>query len=165
MLLDISTFLVDPENEPSVEENPRIVIAQTTHAAIRSYFHSNAPRTVKSLSFFTLNGLTYSTLKRHRGNSSVIVRHPSQPEKTIPAHIEDITQVSDEVIFAVRFYRKPAVHDPFKQYPFLHISLWQPDLGQLAIVKPADVISHFASMPFSRDGDGHIAIISLSRVC
>lgn len=165
MLLDISTFLADPENDPSADEIPRIAIAQMTHAAIRTYFHGDAPRTMKPLSFFTINGLTYSTVKRHRGNSSVIVRHPSQPDKRVPAQIEDITQISDEVIFAVRFYRKPAVHDPFKQYPFLHASLWQPDLGQLAIVKPADVVSHFASMSFSQGGNEHIAIISLSRVC
>ncbi len=79
MLLDISTFLADPENEPFVDEIPQIAIAQMTHAAICTYFHSDAPWTMKLLSFFTINGLTYSTVKRHQGNSSVIVHHPSQP--------------------------------------------------------------------------------------
>ena len=54
--------------------------------------------------------------------------------------------------------------DPFDKYPVLQSSLWSQDLGQLVVIKPQDVESHFAGLSFTWDDAGCLAVVSLSWV-
>ena len=45
------------------------------------------------------------------------------------------------------------------------MSLWEQELGSVAIVQPANIVSHFARLDMDWVGQNHIAVISLSRVC
>ena len=117
----------------------------------------------KVLSSYMLNGLTFSTFTRHRGNSFILVSRPSLP--AIPAQIESILQTpSNDTFFVARYFLKPMSDDPFEKYPVLQSSLWSQNLGQLVIVKPQDVESHFACLAIEWNGTDCLAVISLSRV-
>jgi hypothetical protein len=135
------------------------------HKALKTHFQgsSSMPREAKVLSSYMLNGLTFSTFTRHRGNSFILVRRPSLP--STPARIESILQTpSNDIFFVTRFFSKLMSDDPFEKYPVLQSSLWSPDLGQLVIVKPQDVESHFACLVFKWNGTDSLAVVSLSRV-
>ena len=115
-----------------------------------------------------MNGLTFSSFTRHRGNSSILIRrsHPSGFLPSVPAQIESIIQISStETLFIVKYFLKTmsTSSDPFEKYPTLHASLWSRNLGQLVAVKPEDVESHFACLPIVWDGNECVAVISLSR--
>lgn len=164
LLLNISTFLADPENDPPVETEVSIctVVAPESHVALREHFRGT-PQAIKPLSFITIDGLTYSTLRRHHGNSSILIRHPTSANETVPVQIEDIVQVDNDVLFVVRLYQRRADYDPFKCHPFLHTTLWQSERGSLTVVKPCNTISHFASLKVNWFGQEHLVIISLLK--
>lgn len=110
-----------------------------------------------------MNGLTFTSFTKHRGNSYILVR-PSPSLPSVPAQIESIIQISStETLFIVKYFLKTMSTDPFEKYPTLNASLWSRNLGQLVAVKPEDIESHFACLPIVRDGDECLAIISLSR--
>jgi hypothetical protein len=140
-------------------------IPAVLHKALKTHFQgsSSMPREAKVLSSYTLSGLTFSTFTRHRGNSFILVRRPSLP--SIPARIESMLQTpSNETLFVIRHFLKPISDHPFEKYPVLQSSLWSQDLGQLVIVKPHDVESHFACLAFKWNGVDCVAVVSLSRV-
>ena len=166
-LTDIAHFLALEEeaNEPRDVKGKMAAIPAELHKALKTHFHgsSSMPREAKVLSSYMLNGLTFSTFSRHRGNSFILVRRPSLP--SIPARIDSILQTSlNDTFFVTRYFLKPISDDPFKEYPALQSSLWSQDLGQLVIVKPQDVESHFACLAFNWNGTDSLAIVSLSRV-
>ncbi|KAF8801630.1 hypothetical protein BYT27DRAFT_7173847 [Phlegmacium glaucopus] len=163
---DIARFLSleDEADAPADITGRMTVIAEGPYKALQTYFNSTkgTPREAKILNSYTLNGLTFSTFTRHRGNSFILVRRPSLP--SLPARIESILQVpTGETYFVVRFYLKTMSEDPFEKYPLLQSSLWSQDLGQLVIVKPQDVESHFAGLSFVWLGAECLAVVSLSR--
>jgi hypothetical protein len=135
------------------------------YKALKTHFQGSTsmPREAKVLSSYMLNGLMFSTFTRHRGNSFILVRRPSLP--SIPARIESMLQTSsNDTFFVIRHFLKPMSDDPFEEYPVLQSSLWSQDLGQLVIVKPQDVESHFACLAFEWHGADSLAVVSLSRV-
>ena len=166
LLSDIAKFLslVEEEDEPSEMGGRITTIAEGPYKALQIYFHANGvPREARTLHCYTLNHLSFSTFTRHRGNSLVLVRRSSLP--SIPAQIDSILQIStQETYFVVRFFLKTMLDDPFRQHPVLQTSLWSQNLGQLVIVKPHDVESHFTSLFFEWQGAECQAVISLSRV-
>jgi hypothetical protein len=166
-LTDIAHFLALDEEayEPKDVKGKMVAIPAELHKALKNHFHgsSSMPREAKVLSSYTLNGLTFSTFTRHRGNSFILVRRPSLP--SIPARIESMLQTSNDTFFVARYFLKSMPDDPFEKYPVLQSSLWSQDVGQLAIVKPQDVESHFACLGFNWNGTDCLAVISLSRVC
>ena len=167
MLMDIACFL---SLEEEVDDPPDITgwmttIAEGPYRALQTNFQGTkgTPHEAKTLHCYTLNRLTFSTFTRHRGNSFVLVRRPSLP--STPAQIDSILQIStNETYFVVRFFLKTMSEDPFQQHPVLQTSLWSQNLGQLVIVKPQDVESHFACLSFEWHGANCQAVISLSRV-
>jgi hypothetical protein len=167
LLSDIARFLslVEEEDEPSEMGGRITTIAEGPYKALQTYFQgaNRVPREARTLHCYTLNHLTFSTFTRHRGNSLVLVRRLSLP--SIPAQIDSILQMpSQEIYFVVRFFLRTMLDDPFRQHPVLQTSLWSQNLGQLVIVKPQDVESHFASLFFEWQGAECQAVISLSRV-
>jgi len=168
LLTDISRFLAleEDNNEPAPDLKGKMTaIQEGPYKALRIYFQgaSSNPREAKVLSSYTLNGLTFSTFTRHRGNSFVLIRRPSLP--SVPARIESMLQISaNEIYFVVRYFLKTLSDDPFDKYPVLQSSLWSQDLGQLVVIKPQDVESHFACLAFEWRGTDSLAIVSLSRV-
>jgi hypothetical protein len=167
LLSDIVRFLsLEEEVDEPAEITGRITaIAEGPYKALQIHFQGakGIPREAKTLNCYTLNHLTFSTFTRHRGNSLVLVRRLSLP--SIPAQIDSILQMpTKEIYFVVRFFLKTMVDDPFRQHPVLQTSLWSQNLGQLVIVKPQDVESHFACLSFEWQGAKCQAVISLSRV-
>ena len=144
----------------------RPAIPAGLYKALKTHFQGSSSmlREAKVLSSYTLNGLTFSTFTRHRGNSFILVRRPSL--SSIPARIESILQTpANDTFFVTQYFLKPtSCDDPFEKYPVLQSSLWSQDLGQLAIVKPQDVESHFACLAFKRNGTESLAVVSLFRV-
>ena len=167
LLTDIARFLsLEEEADDPVDLTGRMsIIAEGPYKALQSHFHGaqGTPRGAKVLNCYTLNYLTFSTFIRHKGNSFILVCRPSLP--SIPARIDTILQIStEETYFVVRFFLKSILEDPFENYPVLQSSLWSQDLGQLVIVKPQDVESHFAGLSFEWHGANCLAVMSLSRV-
>ena len=152
-------------DEPADITGRITAIAEGPYKALLTHFQGakGTPREARTLHCYTLNHLTFSTFTHHRGNSFVLVRRPSLP--SIPAQIDSILQVpTNETYFVVRFFLKTLLEDPFQQYPVLQMSLWSQNLGQLVIVKPQDLESHFACLSFEWQGAKCPAVISLSRV-
>ena len=164
LLTDISHF-VDLKDDTSFNPIDTTFIPEDIYKALQNHFLTmETPRTAKVMTFYTMNGLTFSSFTRHRGNSSILVR-PSRPFlPSVPAQIESIIQISStEILFIVKFFLKTTSSDPFEKYPTLQTSLWSRNLGQLVAVKPEDVESHFACLPIIWDGNECVASISLSR--
>jgi hypothetical protein len=167
LLTDIAHFLAEEEAyEPRDNVKGKMTaIPAGLHKALKTHFQgsSSMPREAKVLSSYMLNGLTFSTFTRHRGNSFILVRRPSLP--SVPAQIESMLQTpSNDTFFVARYFLKPLSNDPFKKYPLLQSSLWSQELGQLVIVNPKDVESHFACLAFKWNGTDSFAVVSLSRV-
>jgi hypothetical protein len=167
LLTDISQFLADIEDDiPEIDVKATTLIPEPIHKAFRVFFStspSETPRTAKFLNSVTIKGLTFSTSKRHHGNSSILVGQISAPP--VPAIIEGIIQTSSgDTLFAVRHLLKTTSSDPFEPYRELQASLWSEHLGQVVIIRPEDVDSHFASLSLQWEGTSCLAVISLSRV-
>jgi hypothetical protein len=166
-LMDIAHFLsVEEEaNEPLDVKGKMTAIPAELHKALKTHFQGSSPmpREARVLSSYILNGLTFSTFTRHKGNSFILVRRPFLP--SIPARIESMLQTpSNDTFFVIRYFLKRMSCNPFEEYPVLQSSLWSQELGQLVIVKPQDVESHFACLAFKWNGTDSLAVISLSRV-
>ena len=171
-LIDINSFLSNPENDPPVAEShtvTKVVLSETTFKALRLRFPgpNTLPTVRRVVTSHTFEGRTFTTCSRHEGNSSVLVRS-SLDGSLKPARILEILEVSSkEILYVVRHHRtvEGGFSDPFAKYPFLHISLWSLILGNCAIVRPEEVASHFASIPCSFNGeDKSLAVVSLYRV-
>lgn len=167
LLTDIARFLSLEEeaDEPASMTGRMTAIAEGPYKALQTYFNcaKGTPHEAKILTCYTLNHLTFSTFTRHKGNSLVLVRRPSAP--SVPARLESIIQVSTgETYFVVRFFLKTISEDPFQKYPLLQSSLWSQQVGQLVIIKPQDVESHFAGLSFTWQNADCLAVVSLSRV-
>ena len=81
----------------------------------------------------------------------LLVRRPSLP--SVPAQIDSILQIPEKgTYFVVQFFLKTMLDDPFQQHPVLQVSLWSQNLGQLVIVNPQDIESHFACLSFEWQG-------------
>ena len=136
--------------------------------ALQTYFQGakGIPCEARTLHYHTLNHLMFSTFTQHRGNSFVLVCRPSLP--SVPAQIDSILQIHGKgfqgTYFVVRFFLKTMLDDPFQQHPVLQASLWSQNLGQLVIVKPQDIESHFACLSFEWQGAKCQTVMSLSQV-
>ena len=167
LLTDIAHFLALEEevDEPPDVKGKMAAIPPGLYKALKTHFQgsSSMPREAKVLSSYMLNGLTFSTFTRHRGNSFILVHRPSL--SSIPARIESMLQTpSNDTFFVVRYFLEPMPDDPFEKYPVLQSSLWSQHLGQLVIVRPQDVESHFACLALEWHGTDSLAVVSLSRV-
>ena len=168
-LIDINSFLSDPENDPPASEPDRaikITLSETTFKALRLRFPNTIPTIRRIITFHTFEGRTFTTCSRHEGNSSVLVRS-SLDNSLKPARIQEILEVSSkEILYVVRHHRRVVgIPDPFAKYPFLHISLWSVTLGNCSIIRPEEVASHFASIPCSANSENNsLAVVSLYRV-
>jgi hypothetical protein len=151
----------DEDNYPLGRQVP---IPEGPYRALQTYFggKEDVPKTAKILSLHTVNGVTFSTTTRHKGNSLILVRQSSpQP---VPACIETMIQTSNkEILYVGRFFlRSESGHDDvFAKYPVLKITTWSKNCGQLVVIHPKDVESHFASLAIDSNC---IAAVSLSRV-
>lgn len=169
LLTDMSRVLFHDEecNSSDEEEDdlpfgPQVAIPEGPYRALQTYFGGNdeAPKTAKIISLHTVNGLTFSTYTRHKGNSFILIRQSSR--QSIPARIETMFQISkNKILYAVRYFLRSESGDVFAKYPTLKITTWSKNCGQLVVVDSINIESHFASLAIDSD---HIAVVSLSRV-
>ncbi len=169
-LIDIRSFLSDPENDPPAAEShtlTKITLSETTFKALSLRFPGTLPKIRRIVTFHTFKGRTFTTRSRHEGNSSVLIKS-SLDGSLKPAQIQEILEVSSkEILYVIRHHRKPegGVCDPFAKYPFLHISTWSLTLGNCSIIRPEEVASHFASIPCPPNCKNNVlTIVSLHRV-
>lgn len=169
LFTDMSHVLFhDEEGDSSDDEDDcplgqQVAIPEGPYRALQTYFggKEEAPKIAKIVSVHTVNGLTFSTYTRHKGNSFILIRQSSSLQ-SIPARIETMIQISkNEILYVVRHFLRSESGDVFAKYPALKITIWSKNCGQLVIVHPRDVESHFACLAIDSD---HIAAVSLSRV-
>ena len=141
------------------------VIAKGPYRVLQIYFNSllETLHEAKILTCYSVNRLTFTTFTHHRGNSFVLVCCPSVA--SILAQIQTILQVlGGEIYFIVQFFLKTMAEDLFEKYPVPHSSLWLQDLGQLVVIKPQDVDSHFTGLSLMWCDACCLAVISLFQV-
>ena len=168
-LTDMSQVLFnhDQEDDSSDDDDDyplgrQVTIPEGPYRALQTYFggKEDVPKTGKILSLHTVNGITFSTYTRHKGNSLIFVRRSSL--QSVPACIETMIQTSKkEILYVVRFFLQLESGDVFAKYPVLKITTWSKNLGQLVVIHPRDVEAHFACLAIDPDC---IAAVSLSRV-
>jgi hypothetical protein len=129
--------------------------------------HCELPRTAQFLPNITINGLVYSPTSKHQGNACILLR--SQDQRLVPARIQTIFQIpgldSVQTLLAIRRHQPSQLpHDPFSRFPVLRAQLWRAQLGDLEIISPDQVSSHFTCLAMVGDFEGHIVTASLSRV-
>jgi len=122
------------------------------------------------LTHIIVHGLRYTTSTKSFGNSCVLLELPSSDAK-VPAVIDSIMKIQTsadmvEILLAVRRYkalRNPC--DGSSRFQEIGLSIWSSELGDLEIVKPGNINSHYASLSFKKVKLGAvIAVISLARV-
>jgi hypothetical protein len=169
LLTDMSHVLFhDEEGDSSDDEDDcplgrQVTIPEGSYRALQTYFggKEETPKTAKIASVHTVNGLTFSTYTRHKGNSFILIRQSSSLQ-SIPARIESMIQISKtEMLYVVRHFLRSESGDVFAKYPTLKITTWSKNCGQLVIVHSRDIESHFACLAIDSD---HIAVVSLSHV-
>jgi hypothetical protein len=134
-------------------------------ALTRLRFQSTS--TAQFLHRITINGLVYTPTSKHDGNSRILLKS-QEDQNQVPAQIQTIFQISflDSVqtLIAIRRHQPSRLrHDPFSRYPVLRARLWGVKLGELEVIRPDQVFSHFACLPLKGDFEGHIVAASLSR--
>lgn len=143
-------------------------IPRDLHTALTRFrVCSKSTRTAQFCHRVTINGLVYTTTSKHEGNSCVLLK--SQDHNQVPARIQSIFQIlfleSVQTLIAIRRHQPSQLrHDPFSQHPALRARLWSVQLGELEIIWPDQVFSHFACLPLKDEFEGHIVTASLSRV-
>ena len=130
-------------------------------------FHCESPSTAQFLLRVKINGLVYSLTSKHQGNACILLRLGDQSQ--VPAQIQTIFQIpvlnSVQTLLAIWCHQpSQLLHDPFSRFPVLRAQLWQAQLGDLEIISPDEVSSHFACLPMAGDFKAHVVIASLSRV-
>ncbi|KDR76670.1 hypothetical protein GALMADRAFT_139571 [Galerina marginata CBS 339.88] len=122
------------------------------------------------LSNITVGGSRYTTSAKGFGNSCALVGLPSSGAK-VPVVIDSIFKIQPsadtvEVLLAVRRYKALGnACDGASRFQAIGASVWSSELGDLELVKPGNIGSHFASLSFEMAGLGAvIAVISLARV-
>lgn len=155
----------DGEDDDWNERTAR-AIPRDLHIAL-TRFHSESTRTAQFLTRMTINGLIYTPTSKHQGNSCVLLN--LQDRTQVPARIQTIFQInfleSVQTLIAIRRHQPARLrHDPFSRFPILCAQVWGVQLGELEIIRPDQVFSHFACLPLKGEFEGHIVAASLSRV-
>lgn len=148
-------------NERTARPIPRDLYTALTH------FHSESTRTAQFLTHMTINGLIYTPTSKHQGNSCILLK--SQDQIQVPARIQTIIQIhfleSVQTLIAVRRHQPARLrHDLISRFPILRARVWGVQLGELEIIRPDQVLSHFACLPLKGEFENHIVAASLSRV-
>ena len=140
--------------------------------AIQKYLGQFGPTAIefRPLQHLSINNLNYSTFKKHRGNSCILIR--SIGESTLAAAcIMEIFQIRDSLnhihtLLGVRCRTPipPRLLDPFQQYPPLRMKLYGAVLGPLEVIHPQSVSSHVACLPLKIERNEVVATISMLRV-
>ena len=165
LFTDMSRVLFDEGSDDEEDDCPlgqQVTIPEGPYRALQTYFEGKeeAPKTAKIVSLHMVNGLTFSTYTHHKGNSFILIRQSSL--QSIPARIETMIQTSkNEILYVVRCFLRSESGDVFAKYPTLNITTWSKNCGQLVVVDPRDIESHFSCLAIDSD---NIAVVSLSRV-
>ena len=146
-------------NERSAKPIPRDLLTALTRLRFKSTHIANFLHCV------TINGLLYTPTSKHEGNSCILLKS-AEGGNQVPARIQTIFQIpfleSVQTLIAIRRHQPSRLHhDPFSRYPVLRARLWEVQLGELEVIRPDQISSHFACLPLK---DGHIVAASLSRV-
>lgn len=135
------------------------------HAFCSSGTADDEPGRAYFVSQTDVSGFTHSTKQRHQGNSQVLYRSPSH-SKIVPGFIESIftPEHDDRQFLAVRHLLPSPVKDPFQDWPFLKVKMYDNALGDLEVILPENIQVQFASCPLEWDGVPTIAVVSLAKV-
>ena len=141
-------------------------IPRDLHIAL-TCFHSESTHTVQFLTHMTVNGLIYTPTSKHQRNSCALLK--SQDQTQVPAQIQTIFQIhildSVQTLIAIQCHQPARLHhNPFLRFPILHARIWGVQLGELEIIWPDQVFSHFACLPLKGEFEGHIVAASLFHV-
>lgn len=157
----------DDDDAMNWDERITKPIPRDLHAAL-SRFCSKSTRTAQFFRRIIINGLAYTPTSKHEGNSCILLKS-QENQNQVPARIQTIFQIpfleSVQTFIAIRRHQPSGLrHDPFSRSPILRARLWGVQLGELEIIRPDQVFSHFACLPLTGEFEGHIVAASLSRV-
>lgn len=111
---------------------------------------------------------SFSTLRRHRGNSGIF-----RMNSDIPFFIDNILEFKESSTsrlqgkWLIGRSLKPICvqHDPFSDFPYLRAKLWGTELEtQVEVCHLNDVETHFAQHRILWEGKNATVVVSLSRV-
>lgn len=120
------------------------------------------------LNALTIRGVRYTIHTKHFGNSCALIKFSSDNGIKVPAVIDAIFRINSsadavETFLAVRRYEALPSNGGF-DFHVIGASIWSSKLGDLEIIKPGSIDSHYASLSFhSAELGPAIAVISLSR--
>ena len=152
-------------NERTAKPIPRDLFTVLTLFSALTRLPFKSSRIAQFLYHITINGLVYTPTSRHEGNSCILLKSQVQ----VPAQIQTIFQIpfleSVQTLIAIRCHQPSRLrHDPFSRSPILRARLWGVQLGELEVILPDQVFSHFACLPLKGEFEGHIVAASLSCV-
>lgn len=137
---------------------------------LRSYNGNARVDRAEFLKHITIRGLRYTTSSKSFGNSCALIELPSSDDKA-PVVIDYILKIQSssdtvEILLVVRRYKALQTPcDGSSRFSAIGASIWSSELGDLEIVQPRSIHSHFASLHFETSRLGAVvAVISLARV-
>lgn len=176
LLTDMHTILAMPEEDDDDDANviwndrtARPLPADLSAQLSLILPNSNFERQAQFLHNVKVNGLTYSTARKHAGNSCILFKAKADPTLIIPGRIIQIFQIL--VLDCVHTYlvvrqhiQANNVEDPYIHFPILRARLYEAQLGDLQIISPNQITSHFACLPIQHSGRDLVVVASLGRV-
>jgi hypothetical protein len=149
--------------EEKITSDLRTVLARSAQSPV------TIPPTAISVTHIRHRGTAHSILKRHEGNSGVLIKGSN-----IPYCIDKILQfpqTKDQCMlqgtWVVLRPHSPAyvTSDPYMQYPHLRMRLWGQELASTSKAVPISTIdTHFAKRNITWKGKQVAVVASLSRV-
>ena len=166
--IQILTALVEDENETQMVAVTKLAHVFPTELCLT--FQRSQIDTASSghfVSDISIQGLTFSTFSKNRGNACVLIREPNDMIP-MPAEVVHIIEILEEgtskTYLAVRRLEPVALHhDPFSRYPALRTRLWKRRLSDLDVVVPSQILSHCARLPIRIGQEKYFAVLSLCR--
>ncbi|PPQ82520.1 hypothetical protein CVT24_006403 [Panaeolus cyanescens] len=121
------------------------------------------PKRTILLRALPISGLRYTLPALHHGNSLVLVK--SGP-RSYAAQIESIVRFRSGTTVETRLIVRPFLpvdesKDIYSGYPILGAKMWKTEFGEVNVVEPRQIISHFACLNLN---DEEMVAIDLSRV-
>lgn len=128
------------------------------------------PRAAQSFTHIHHQGIAYSVLKRHEGNSGVLFRGRDTPcciERILQFPTSNNGRTLQGTWIIARPYRYAHIDvDPYAVYPRLRMRIWSIEQEDFQVALPISAIdAHFAKRVIDWENKQVAVIVSLSRVC
>lgn len=172
---DLSSRVYDQdltEECPSTQENTNTnsgsidKMSDELRLAFQSISPDDCPTHARFVSNVTISGFVHSTRQKHQGNSQVFF-FPIHSKASMPGFIESIFSVEKDSRQFVAIHRllPSSSSDPFQQWPFLGVKMYDNSLGELEVIPLRNIEFQFASCSTVWEEMPTVVVVKLTRVC